>query len=150
MMDKAVFVFSEEYLKYKFNPDHPFNQLRLKLTLDLLQKMNAIHEGDIVSPRMATDEELTLIHDPNYVNAVKKAGRGELPEAVADNYGLGTEDTPIFPRSRGPSSFILSRNGIPLNSLWRANTFGGFMSPRRLSGPAIHKPPILGIAFRCI
>lgn len=107
MMDKAVFVFSEEYLKYKFNPDHPFNQLRLKLTLDLLQKMNAIHEGDIVSPRMATDEELTLIHDPNYVNAVKKAGRGELPEAVADNYGLGTEDTPIFPRMHEASALIV-------------------------------------------
>ncbi|MGM9924292.1 MAG: acetoin utilization protein AcuC [Bacillus sp. (in: firmicutes)] len=96
-MNKALFVYSDELLKYKFNSNHPFNQLRLKLTLDLLQKSNAINDRDIIQPRMATDEELCLIHDPNYVNAVKLASKGLLPEEQAANYGLDTEDTPIFP-----------------------------------------------------
>ncbi len=106
-MTDSVFVFSEAQLKYKFNSNHPFNQQRLELTLDLLKKIGAIKEEQIVLPRMATDEELLLIHDPNYVNAVKLASIGELPQAVAENYGLGTEDTPIFPNMHEASSFLV-------------------------------------------
>ncbi|MEW9500705.1 acetoin utilization protein AcuC [Jeotgalibacillus marinus] len=93
---EAVFIYSEDLLNYHFSKDHPFNQKRLQLTLDLLQKSNAITQEDIVAPRIATDEELRLIHDPAYINAVKLAGKGELSSAKAESYGLGTEDTPIF------------------------------------------------------
>ncbi|PLS14866.1 acetoin utilization protein AcuC [Bacillus sp. M6-12] len=107
MKKKAVFVYSDEQLTYKFNDQHPFNQRRLKLTLDLLEKHNAIHPDDIVPPRMATDEELQLIHDPEYVNAVKLAGAGKLSEEKAENYGLGTEDTPIFQNMHEASAFLV-------------------------------------------
>lgn len=107
MMQDSIFIFSEEQLKYKFNQDHPFNQLRLKLTLDLLQKINAISDQDMVLPRLASDEELQLIHDPNYVTAVKKAGRGELSGDLGESYGLGTEDTPIFPGMHEASALLV-------------------------------------------
>ena len=42
MIDQCSFIFSEELLKYKFNSDHPFNQFRLKLTVDLLDRLNAL------------------------------------------------------------------------------------------------------------
>lgn len=107
MMGDSIFIFSEEQLNYKFNKEHPFNQLRLKLTLDLLKEMKAISSQDIVAPRRATDEELQLIHDPNYVIAVKKAGNGELSEEAAESYGLGTEDTPIFPGMHEASALLV-------------------------------------------
>lgn len=107
MMKDAIFVFSEEQLTYKFNQDHPFNHLRLKLTLDLLMKMNAIKEEDIVLPRIATDEELYLAHDPNYVAAVKKAGHGGLAEEIAEGYGIGTDDTPIFQNMHEASALLV-------------------------------------------
>lgn len=107
MMQESIFIFSEEQLKYKFSKDHPFNHLRLKLTLDLLQRMNAITEQDIILPRMATDEELHLIHDPSYVEAVKKAGRGELTGDLAESYGLGTDDTPIFQGMHEASALLV-------------------------------------------
>ncbi|MFS0780535.1 acetoin utilization protein AcuC [Bacillus sp. 1P06AnD] len=106
-MKKALFVYSEEQLHYKFNEDHPFNQLRLKLTLDLLQSCKAISDDQIIPPRMATDEELCLVHDPEYVNAVKQAGLGLLSEERASNYGLGTEDTPIFPGMHEASALLV-------------------------------------------
>ena len=40
------------YLNYKFNQHHPFNQIRLKVTLDLLKNIGAIHENQIIPPRM--------------------------------------------------------------------------------------------------
>ena len=107
MIKDSVFIFSGDQLSYKFSDDHPFNQIRLELTLDLLKKMNAIHEADIVPPRMATDEELELIHLPEYIDAVKKAGRGELPKEIAENYGIGTEDTPIFPNMHEATALIV-------------------------------------------
>jgi acetoin utilization protein AcuC len=106
-MDRCAFVFSEEQLNYKFNSHHPFNQFRLKLTVDLLKKINALNVNQIIPPRMATEEELFLIHDPNYVEAVKKAGLGQLPNEIAENYGLGTEDTPIFPRMHDASALLV-------------------------------------------
>jgi acetoin utilization protein AcuC len=107
MSDRSVFVFSEELLNYRFNSHHPFNQMRLKLTLDLLQKLGAISDDQIVPPRMATDEELSLIHDPNFVNAVKLAGQGKLKGDAAEGYGLGTEDTPIFANMHEASALLV-------------------------------------------
>ncbi|TYS69092.1 acetoin utilization protein AcuC [Sutcliffiella horikoshii] len=106
-MKKAVFVYSDDFQTYKFNENHPFNQLRVKLTYDLLQKSNLLSSQDIVPPRMATDEELALIHDPRYIEAVKLAGKGLLPKEKANNYGLGTEDTPIFPNMHEASALLV-------------------------------------------
>jgi acetoin utilization protein AcuC len=107
MSDPCSFVFSEELLNYKFSKDHPFNQFRLKLTVDLLHKMNALNANQIIPPRMASVEELALIHDRSYIEAVKKAGRAGLPKEIAENYGLGTEDTPFFPNMHEASSLLV-------------------------------------------
>lgn len=107
MNDTSLFVYSEELLAYKFNDEHPFNQKRLTLTLDLLKKHHAIRDDQIIKPRMATDEELELVHDRHYVNAVKLAGEGKLPSEKALNYGLGTEDTPIFPNMHEASALLV-------------------------------------------
>jgi acetoin utilization protein AcuC len=107
MTDSCSFVFSEELLNYKFSNNHPFNQFRLKLTVDLLHRLNALDNRQVVPPRIATDEELSLVHDPSYIDAVKMAGEGKLPLQVAENYGLGTEDTPIFPNMHEASALLV-------------------------------------------
>lgn len=104
MTSRCSFIFSEDLLKYKFNSDHPFNQFRITLTIDLLKKINALTSHQICSPRIATEEELYLIHDPDYVNAVKLAGQGQISEEVAENFGIGTEDNPIFPNMHEATS----------------------------------------------
>ncbi|HEY4551586.1 MAG TPA: acetoin utilization protein AcuC [Bacillaceae bacterium] len=96
MKREAAFIYSEDLLKYRFSDHHPFNQFRLKLTVDLLNELGAITPGDIVNPRVATDEELLLNHEAAFVEAIKQAGRGELSLDRAESFGIGTEDTPIF------------------------------------------------------
>lgn len=107
MKNDCTFVFSEELLNYKFSSQHPFNQSRLKLTVDLLTKINALDISQIIPPRMASVEELSLIHDPSYIEAVKKAGYGQLSSEIAENFGLGTEDTPIFSNMHEASSLLV-------------------------------------------
>lgn len=106
-MKEASFIYSTDLLSYKFNDDHPFNQKRLKMTVDLLTAMKALDKSDYVNPRMATDEELRLVHDSDYINAVRLAGKGQLPAEQAINYGIGTEDTPIFEDMHEASAWLV-------------------------------------------
>lgn len=107
MSRDSVFVYSDQFLKYRFSNDHPFNQTRVKLTYDLLKSLNVLDDNQIIEPRIATDEELELVHDPKFIQAVKLAGEGKLPEEIANNYGIGTEDTPIFPGMHEASALLV-------------------------------------------
>ncbi|MFS0864516.1 acetoin utilization protein AcuC [Fredinandcohnia sp. 179-A 10B2 NHS] len=107
MNRESVFVYSDQFLKYRFSNDHPFNQTRVKLTYDLLKSLNVLDDNQIIEPRIATDEELELVHDPKFIQAVKLAGEGKLPEETANNYGIGTEDTPIFPGMHEASALLV-------------------------------------------
>lgn len=107
MKKNAVFVFSEEQLGYSFSDTHPFNQKRIVLTLDLLKKIGAISDNDIIVPRIATDEELLLVHEPKFIDIVKRAGRGLISNDVGSVYGIGTEDTPIFPNMHEASAMLV-------------------------------------------
>ncbi|MCZ8541646.1 acetoin utilization protein AcuC [Psychrobacillus sp. FSL K6-2365] len=106
-MKNAVFVFSEDQLGYKFSDTHPFNQKRLTLTVDLLKEINALSLSEIVPPRMATDEELLLVHDANYIKIVKEASKENADSTKYESYGIGTEDTPIFPDMHEASATLV-------------------------------------------
>ncbi len=93
---QAAFIYSDAFLNYKFREDHPFNQQRVVLTYELLKASKALDDNQIIFPRMATDEEIKLIHHPKYVDAVKKASSGQLSKEQGMHYGIGTEDTPMF------------------------------------------------------
>lgn len=97
MTGKSVFVYSDELLNYHFHPDHPFNQKRVLLTKELLETAGQLHDNDLITPRVATDRELGLFHDTAYIEALKKASNGLLSENKGLEFGVGTEDTPIFP-----------------------------------------------------
>src|SRR5690625_114751 len=107
MTCKSAFIYSDSLLNYHFHADHPFNQKRVLLTKDLLIKSNGLTKEDILSPRMATVEELRLFHDNQYIEAVQKAGLGRLSESDGMEFGLGTEDTPIFNGMHEASSYLV-------------------------------------------
>lgn len=106
-MKDSVFIYSPSYQTYMFHQEHPFNQQRVLLTYDLLQSLNAFEDGDIVSPRFATEEELALVHTEDYIQAVKSAGAGKLPVTEGEGYGLGTEDTPVFAGMHEAASLLV-------------------------------------------
>jgi acetoin utilization protein AcuC len=82
---------------YGFGGDHPFNPLRIRLTLELCEALGLLQDYPFIGSEPATDEDLTTVHSLTYVRLVQKAGRGvgELWDLM--RYGLGTGDNPIFP-----------------------------------------------------
>jgi len=97
----CVFIYSDAFQTYKFNDLHPFNQKRLILTLDLIQQLDLIRPEQFVTPRMATEEELSVLLDPRFIEAVRQLDPSEpdKPPAFIDpeEFGLDTDDNPIFP-----------------------------------------------------
>lgn len=95
-MRAATYVYDDELMKYRFNDSHPFNQMRVKMTTDLLEAAGFLSSKDIVKPRRATDAELELVHTADFIDAVRRAGVNTLDASSAQKFGLGTNDTPIF------------------------------------------------------
>lgn len=104
---KCSFVYSERLLDYHFYPEHPFNQIRVQLTKELLEAMHVLDESHIILPRYATDKELALFHDPTYIDAVKRASEQELSPTQKVDFGLETEDTPVFLGMHEAASLIV-------------------------------------------
>src|SRR5690625_7136056 len=92
----SAFVFSHAILRYRFHAEHPFNQKRILLTKDLLEQMNVLTKREVVKPRVATENELALFHSKTYIGVVKRASNGNISAEEGKQFGLGTEDRPIF------------------------------------------------------
>src|SRR5699024_7803687 len=100
-------VYSTKFLDYHFHSDHPFNQKRVLLTKELLENTNLLSNQHIIEPRKASEEELALVHDKVYINAIKRTGIDNLSEDELIEYGIGTEDTPVFPNMHEASSYLV-------------------------------------------
>lgn len=108
MSHRVAFIHSESFLDYKFGDEHPFNPKRLQMTWDLMQELGLLQVSHIVPPRPATLEELFRVHDPDFVHAVQRAS-AMPPETdpAGIGFGLGTEDTPVFPNMHEATSLIV-------------------------------------------
>jgi acetoin utilization protein AcuC len=81
---------------YGFGGDHPFNPLRLRLTLELCEAAGLLEGYPLVDAEPATEDDLTTVHSLSYVRRVQWAGRGTKVLTDLLDYGLGTADNPVF------------------------------------------------------
>jgi acetoin utilization protein AcuC len=98
--ENALFIYTANELKYRFNDAHPFNQNRLKMTVDLLQRFGALTSSAARTPHQTEDSELALVHTLPYIHAVRALSQA-MPTAAmlrhAEPFGLDPEgDTPFF------------------------------------------------------
>ncbi|TDF96545.1 acetoin utilization protein AcuC [Paenibacillus piri] len=106
----AMFIYDESETGYHFNDEHPFNQKRLQLTVDLLRKLDALPADCIVPPGPAAMEQLLAVHSGEYIEAVMALSESSPdPSWVsrAGRYGLDTEDTPYFYRMHDITSMVV-------------------------------------------
>ncbi|UOR14069.1 acetoin utilization protein AcuC [Halobacillus amylolyticus] len=155
MICHSSFVFSDDFTRYRFRDDHPFNQQRVILTKDLLEKEQALTSDDITPPRLATDQELRLVHNPKYIDAVKRGGEGLLTESEGLEYGIGTEDTPMFTGMHEASSLLVGSTLAAIDSVLQGkvkhslNLGGGLHHgfERKASGFCIYNDGAVGIKY---
>ncbi len=151
----SAFVFSDSLLRYRFHADHPFNQKRIILTKDLLEEINLLTKNEVIKPRVATEDELALFHDRAYINAVKQAGNGKMSKEGGYQFGLGTEDTPIFPDMHEASSTLVGGTLTAVDAVLNGNyqhalNLGGGLHhgfKRKASGFCIYNDGAVAIKY---
>src|SRR3954468_17143081 len=93
MSDSIAVVWDDSLLGYTMGGDHPLHPVRLDLTMRLADSLGVLARAriQVVTPTPADVGLLTLVHDPAYLEAVRRA-----PTDPGVGHGLGTPDNPIF------------------------------------------------------
>jgi acetoin utilization protein AcuC len=91
--DSVAVVWDDALLGYTMGGEHPLHPVRLDLTMRLADSLGVLASDrlQVVQPTPADVDLLTLVHDPAYLDAVKRA-----PADPDVGHGLGTPDNPIF------------------------------------------------------
>ena len=122
MHDKVVLVYTDQYGRYDFGPNHPLRPLRLKLTYDLMEKLNLLSHKrlEIKEPIVATQEQIERAHDPEYVEVVKKLSANPEDRIIQPYlYGLGPGDNPIFRGMYEASALVCGASIVAADSVWK-------------------------------
>lgn len=92
---------------YGFGGDHPFNPLRLRLTLELCEALGLTSGFEVVGADPATDDDLTTVHSLTYVRRVQDCSATGPDLDDLRSYGIGTSDNPIFPQMHRACSHVV-------------------------------------------
>ncbi|QBI56054.1 acetoin utilization protein AcuC [Streptomonospora litoralis] len=140
---------------YNFGPQHPLHPVRVELTMALCREFGVFDRPNValsngVEP--AADELLGLVHDSDYIEAVKRAGKALEPD---DPYCLGTSDNPVFPDMHEASALVAGASVRAASAVWNgesehaANIAGGLhhAMPGNAWGFCVYNDAALAVAW---
>jgi len=99
MSGPVALVWGEAFMAYRLAEDHPLQPLRVKLTVETIERLGLLELAELLPPRAATDAEIALVHAPEYVELVRRlsAPSGELDVPFSEQlaHGFRTSDNPV-------------------------------------------------------
>ena len=153
---RATVVWDDAFTAYDFGPSHPLRPVRLELTVALARATGVLDAPGVtlLAPLPADDATLELVHDPDYVGAVKTASDDLLGRLVV-RYGLGTGDNPVFDRMHESSALVTGASVQAAQAVWSGrsphavNIAGGLHHAMagRASGFCVYDDPAVAIAW---
>ncbi|MBW3084790.1 Acetoin utilization protein AcuC [Austwickia sp. TVS 96-490-7B] len=120
-MTRTGIVWDPSFTGYDFGADHPMNPLRLDLTARLCTEFGLLggSEVEVITPDVPDDEMLCLVHDEEYVAAVRRASVD--PSAASQRCGLGTDDDPAFVGMHEASARIVAGTVAVAQGVWQGH-----------------------------
>ena len=154
MSGSVAVAWDDALTQYDFGPGHPMAPVRVALTIALAAQLDVLSAPSVTlfSPEPATDAELELVHDGEYIEAVRKAGR----ELRADpEFGLGTPDDPVFEGMHEASALVTGATLAAARAVWAGsvlhgvNISGGLHHAMRrsASGFCVYNDPAIAIEW---
>jgi acetoin utilization deacetylase AcuC-like enzyme len=94
---EAAFVHDPSLEDYVFGEGHPFQPVRIRMTIELPEALGLLKGYSLIESEPATDEEIGRVHYTSYINGVRETGRdqGYLDEEP-QVYGLGAQANPVL------------------------------------------------------
>ena len=91
-------IYTHEQSQHVLSPTHPMRPIRLMHMHELMRTAGLLDSQSITSesPRPATDDEIALYHEPDYIDVVKAIDNGAIVPGM-HLFGFGPGDNP--PRS---------------------------------------------------
>ena len=160
MSGRACVVFDPTLTAYDFGVSHPMSPLRVDLTVRLARELGVLAPEEGVGPGlptvpapMADDDLVATVHDREYIDAVKRAGKD--PYVVIEERGLGTPDNPTFEGMHEASAHIVGATVEAARRVWTgdvlhaANISGGLhhAMPEKASGFCVYNDVAVGIRW---
>jgi acetoin utilization protein AcuC len=140
---------------YDHGPEHPLRPQRVLFTWDLIEACGLLERPavEVRGCRAATDEELALVHSPEFVDATRRAGHGEDGEWWRFGYGPG--DNPIFADMHEAGAFVAGASLAAAGAIASGevdhafNAAGGLhhAMPTRASGFCVYDDPAVAIRW---
>jgi acetoin utilization protein AcuC len=140
---------------YDHGPEHPLRPQRVLLTWDLIVACGLLDRPRVESLpcRAATDEEVGLVHTPEFIDATRRAGHGEPGDWRRFGYGPG--DNPIFPNMHEAAGLVVGASVVAAEAVVTGrsdhafNAAGGLhhAMPSRASGFCVYDDPAVAIAW---
>ncbi|HEX6449892.1 MAG TPA: acetoin utilization protein AcuC, partial [Trebonia sp.] len=154
MSGSLAVAWDDALTQYDFGPGHPMAPVRVALTIALASQLDVLSAPPVTlfSPEPATDAELELVHDGEYIEAVRKAGRELRPEP---EFGLGTPDDPVFEGMHEASALVTGATLAAARAVWTGqalhgvNISGGLHHAMRrsASGFCVYNDPAIAIKW---
>src|SRR5690606_23343566 len=115
-MTGTLVVWDEALLGYDLG-DHPLDPVRVELTMALARSLGVLERSGVrVAPAEPADDALlTLVHDPDYLAAVRAAP----DDPFFTGWGLGTADNPVFPDMHEASARVVGATVAAAEAVWR-------------------------------
>src|SRR5437763_7731751 len=99
MSGPVTLVYGDELMKHHLSDSHPLQPIRVKLTMEQIRAAGLIEHCHLVPPRMATLDELELVHAAAYVDLVQQLSDPNQRRRVAPDRvvaaGFDSADNPI-------------------------------------------------------
>src|SRR5688500_3808888 len=156
MSDSTLVIWDDVFTDYDFGPTHPLRPLRLELTMALSRQLGVLDRPGVTvaAPRVADDDLLELVHDRDYVGAVRRAP-DDLMGRLSARYGLGSGDNPVFPRMHEAAALVTGATVDAARAVWEGthqhavNISGGLHHAMRdrASGFCVYDDPAVAIAW---
>jgi acetoin utilization protein AcuC len=147
---QTTLLYSDRFLDYNLGPFHPLRPIRVKLTHDLIQSKGLLNEdyAEITLPRLASEEEILLFHEKEYVRLVQKYS--ERGSGLLDS-----GDTPAFKGCFEATSLVVGASLEACDKIMTGkfahafNPSGGLhhAHPERASGFCIFNDPAVSINY---
>ena len=154
MSGSLAVAWDDALTRYDFGPGHPLAPVRVALTIALAGDLGVLSAPPVsmFGPPPATDAELAMVHDDDYIAAVRQAGRSLLPNT---EFGLGTADNPVFEGMHEASALVAGATLAAARAVWSgsavhgASIAGGLHHAMRrtASGFCVYNDPAIAIKW---
>jgi acetoin utilization protein AcuC len=152
MVDATTTVVWDPALLSYHMGDHPLDPVRVELTMALARELGVLDRPGVrmVTSVPASDETLTRIHRPDYLDAVRAAPF----DPFFAGWGLNTLDNPVFEGMHEASARICGASIAAAEAVWTGevtravNVAGGLhhAMASRASGFCVYNDPAVAIA----